>query len=72
MGTGAQHHDDVADPADLVTVGVEHGDAGEPGEEHPRRAAAQHAREVTAVIAADRVAEPVRCAAVTTLTGRLR
>ena len=39
----AQDDDDVTDPADLVGVRVEHGDAGETGKEHPCRRPGRHA-----------------------------
>jgi hypothetical protein len=39
---GAQHRYGVADLADLIATRIEHGDAGEPGEEDP--APARHAK----------------------------
>ena len=64
LRAGAQDDDDVADPADLVRIRIEDGQARKPGKENPGRAAARHAREVTAVGRFVPVAEPVSCACV--------
>ncbi len=50
LPAGPEHHDDVADPADLVPERVEDGQPGEPGHEHPGRGAAHHGRAATCAV----------------------
>ena len=44
----AQRDDDIANPADLVGVGVEHGQTSQPCQEDPHSRPGGHDREITA------------------------